>query len=234
MPFNVEAAKRVQELLRLRVRFSPLPPLKTVGGLDVAYSGDLAYGVAVVVRLPSLQVVDSACSITKNVVPYVPTFLAFRELTPMLRAYFKLKTEPDVVLVDGHGVAHPRRFGIASHIGVVLKKPTIGVAKSRLYGVERGDAVLDPATGEVLARVVKCGRKKYVSVGSYVTLDDAVELVKRLCVGGDVYPLKVADDLTKKLRREKPERFDQWGEAAVCGLFPPDPTREPPETSPGR
>jgi deoxyribonuclease V len=228
MPLNVEAAKRVQELLRLRVRFSPLPPLKTVGGLDVAYSGDLAYGVAVVVRLPSLQVVDSACSITKNVVPYVPTFLAFRELTPMLRAYFKLKTEPDVVLVDGHGVAHPRRFGIASHIGVVLKKPTIGVAKSRLYGVERGDAVLDPATGEVLARVVKCGGKKYVSVGSYVTLDDAVELVKRLCVGGDVYPLKVADDLTKKLRREKPERFDQWGEAAVCGLFPPDPkTRSP-------
>jgi len=220
MPLNVEAAKRVQELLRLRVRFSPLPPLETVGGLDVAYSGDLAYGVAVVVRLPSLQVVDSACSITKNVVPYVPTFLAFRELTPMLRAYFRLKTEPDVILVDGHGVAHPRRFGIASHIGVVLKKPTIGVAKSKLYGEERGDAVFDPATGEALAQVVRCGGKKYVSVGSYATLEDSVELVKRLCKSGDIYPLMVAHNLTQRLRHVKPEMFDQWGEATRCELPP--------------
>jgi deoxyribonuclease V len=220
MPFNVEAAKRVQELLRLRVSFSPLPPLETVGGLDVAYSGDLAYGVAVVVRLPSLQVVDSACSITKNVVPYVPTFLAFRELTPMLRAYFKLKTKPDVILVDGHGVAHPRRFGIASHIGVVLRKPTIGVAKSRLYGEERDDAVYDPATGEVLARIIRCGGKKYVSVGSYTTLEDSVELVKRLCKDGDVYPLQVAHNFTKRLRHVRPEMFDQWGEATTCELPP--------------
>jgi len=218
MPLNVEVARRIQELLRAQVRFSPLPPPNAVGSLDVAYSGGLAYGVAVVVRLPSLQVVDAACSITKNVIPYVPTFLAFRELTPMLRAYFKLRVKPDVILVDGHGVAHPRRFGIACHIGVVLRMPTIGVAKSRLYGEERGDVVLDPATGEVLAWVVKCGGKKYVSVGSYATLEDAVELVKRLCVGGNVYPLKVADNLTKKLRREKPEVFDQWGEAPVCGL----------------
>jgi Endonuclease V (EC 3.1.21.-) len=220
MPLNVEVARRIQELLRAQVRFSPLPPPNTVGGLDVAYSGGLAYGVAVVIRLPSLQVVDAACSITKNVIPYVPTFLAFRELTPMLRAYFKLRVKPEVILVDGHGVAHPRRFGIASHIGVVLKKPTIGVAKSRLYGVERGNVVLDPTTGEVLGRVVNCGGKKYVSVGSYVTLEDAVELVKRLCIGGDIHPLKVADDLTKRLRHEKPEAFDQWGEAPVCGLFP--------------
>jgi deoxyribonuclease V len=154
------------------------------------------------------------------VVPYVPTFLAFRELTPMLRAYFRLKTEPDVILVDGHGVAHPRRFGIASHIGVVLKKPTIGVAKSKLYGEERGDAVFDPATGEVLAQVIRCGGKKYVSVGSYATLEDSVELVKRLCKSGDIYPLMVAHNLTQRLRHVKPEMFDQWGEATRCELPP--------------
>jgi deoxyribonuclease V len=138
----------------------------------------------------------------------------------MLRAYFKLKTEPDAILVDGHGVAHPRRFGIASHIGVVLKKPTIGVAKSRLYGEERDDAVFDPATGEVLAQVVRCGGKKYVSVGSYATLEDSVELVKRLCKSGDVYPIRVAHNLTQRLRRVRPETFDQWGEATSCEVPP--------------
>jgi Endonuclease V (EC 3.1.21.-) len=190
----------------------------------VAYSNDLAYGAAVVVQLPSLQIIDVACSVTKSVVPYVPTFLAFRELTPMLRAYFKLRIKPDVILVDGHGVAHPRKFGIASHIGVVLKRPAIGVAKSRLYGEEKGDVVIDPVTGEVLAKIVKCGKKRYVSVGSYVTLEDAVELVKRLCIGGDVYPLKAAHSLTQRLRRKRPEAFDPWGEALDCNnLLPPRP-----------
>lgn len=201
MPFNAEAARRVQERLAKLVVFSPIPKVEAVAGLDVAYRGDVAYGAAAVVKLPTLEVVDVACSVNKAVVPYVPTYLAFRELTPMLRAYFKLRVKPDVILVDGHGVAHPRRFGIASHIGVVLKKPTIGVAKSRLYGVEEGGRVLDPSTGEVLAQVVKCGGKKYVSVGSYVTLEDAVRIVEALCKKGDVYPLRVAHEITQKIKK---------------------------------
>ncbi|ABP51882.1 MAG: endonuclease V [Pyrobaculum arsenaticum] len=201
MPFNAEAARRVQERLAKLVVFAPIPKAETVAGLDVAYSGDVAYGAAVVVKMPALEVVDVACSVSKAVVPYVPTYLAFRELSPMLRAYFKLRVKPDIILVDGHGVAHPRRFGIASHIGVVLKKPTIGVAKSRLYGVEEGGCVLDPSTGEVLAQVVKCGGKKYVSVGSYATLEDAVRIVETLCKKGDVYPLRAAHEITQKIKK---------------------------------
>ncbi|ACB40895.1 endonuclease V [Pyrobaculum neutrophilum] len=215
MPLNTEVARKIQELLAKRVTAAPLPSYNTVCGLDVAYSGDVAYGAAVVVDVRSLAVTEAACAATKNLVPYVPTFLAFRELTPMLRAYVKLRYQPDVVLVDGHGVAHPRRFGIASHIGVVLKRPTVGVAKSRLYGVERGDAVYDPETGEVIARVLRCGGKRYVSVGSHVTLEDAAALVQRLCIGGDVYPLRLAHDLTQRLKRVRPSSFDQWGEGRI-------------------
>ncbi|ABL87864.1 Endonuclease V [Pyrobaculum islandicum DSM 4184] len=215
MPLNTEAAKRIQEVLANNIVFSPLPPPETVAGLDVAYSGDLAYGVAVVVQLSTLQVIDIACAIVKSVVPYIPTFLAFRELTPMLRAYIKLRVKPDVILVDGHGIAHPRKFGIASHIGVVLKKPTVGVAKSRLYGEEQRDVVTDPLTGEVIAKVVRCGGKKYVSVGSYITLEDAVKLVEKLCINKDVYPLRLAHNMSQKLKQKKPHVFDQWGEAPV-------------------
>ena len=200
-PINIEAARRIQERLARQVTYAPLPPVETVAGLDVAYSGSLAFGAAVVVKRTTLEVVETACSVSRIVVRYVPTFLAFRELTPMLRAYIKLKSKPDVILVDGHGVAHPRRFGIASHIGVVLKKPTIGVAKSRLYGEEVGDKLVDPATGEVLALIIKCGGKKYVSVGSYATLDEAAGLVAQLCKSGDVYPLRLAHELANKLKK---------------------------------
>jgi len=216
MPLNIEAARRVQERLAGRVLFLPLPPVEIVAGLDVAYVGDTALGAAVAVRLADLSVADRACSVTKSVVPYVPTFLAFRELTPMLRAYMKLRAKPDVILVDGHGVAHPRRFGIASHLGVVLGKPTIGVAKSRLYGVEKGDVVVDPETGEVLAKVVNCGGKRYVSVGSHATLSDAVRLVEDLCRGGNIYPLKAAHDLTqamKKAWRRGALSHDEYGDS---------------------
>ena len=211
---NLDAAKRVQEFLRTQVVTSPAPVVNTVGGLDVAYSGGLAYGAAVTVAVSSLKLLDSAVSISRVVIPYVPTYLAFRELTPMIRAYFKRVHKPDVILVDGHGVAHPRKFGIAAHIGVVLKKPTIGVAKSRLYGVESGESILDPATGEVLGKVVTCGeRKLYISVGSYITLEDAYRLVQRLCVGGAVVPIQMAHELSKKAKAIKPRRFDAWGEA---------------------
>ncbi|MCC6019823.1 MAG: endonuclease V [Thermoproteaceae archaeon] len=216
MPLNLEAARRVQEALALRVRAVPLARVSTVAGLDVAYRDGLAFSAAVVVEIPGTRVVETAHSISKCAVPYVPTFLAFRELTPMLRAYMKLRQKPDVLLVDGHGIAHPRRLGIASHIGVVLNKPAIGVAKSRLYGVESGSAVLDPLTGEIIARIVTCGgRRRYVSIGSGVALDDAVRLVEMLCVGGDVLPLRLAHDAASRLKRARPAAFDQWGEAVA-------------------
>lgn len=222
MPLNIEAAKEIQLRLAKQVEFRKLGNVNTVAGLDVAYQGDVAYAAAVVVDAGQMRVVERSCAVIKTRIPYVPTFLAFREITPMVKAYLKLRQVPDVILVDGHGVAHPRRFGIASHIGVVLKKPTIGVAKALLYGVEKSDAVYDPHTGEVLAKIVNCRGKKYVSVGSYATLEDAESLVKKLCTDRGVLPLALAHDSTQKLKRRKVSKFNQWGEA-----LPDDENRHP-------
>lgn len=213
MPLNIEAAREIQQRLARHVEFRKLGKVDTVAGLDVAYRGDVAYAAAVVVDIHQMREVAKSCVITKTKIPYVPTYLAFREITPMVKAYLKLRHEPDAILVDGHGVAHPRKFGIASHIAVVLKKPTIGVAKTLLYGVEKLDEVRDPHTGEVLAKIVKCKGKKYVSVGSYATLEDAENLVKKLCTERGVLPLALAHETTQRLKTKKVADFNQWGEA---------------------
>lgn len=213
MPLNIEKAKLIQLQLAKKVEFRKVEKIEKVAGLDVAYRKGLAYGAVVVIDVETKEVVDAACVIVKDVVPYVPTYLAFREITPSIRAYLKLREEPDVIMVDGHGIAHPRRFGIAAHIGVVLKKPTIGVAKSLLYGLEIDNAVLDPNSREVLARVIYCRGKKYVSVGSYITLEEAVELTERLCTREGVLPLTLAHRTTQRLKNISISKFDQWGEA---------------------
>lgn len=123
MPLNIEKAKLIQLQLAKKVEFRKVEKIEKVAGLDVAYRKGLAYGAVVVIDVETKEVVDAACVIVKDVVPYVPTYLAFREITPSIRAYLKLREEPDVIMVDGHGIAHPRRFGIAAHIGVVLKSP---------------------------------------------------------------------------------------------------------------
>jgi deoxyribonuclease V len=140
----------------------------------------------VVLELPSLRVVESGSVVDRARFPYVPGLLSFRELPPLLGAFRKLRTTPDVVIVDGQGVAHPRRCGIASHLGLVLDLPTIGCAKSRLIGDHRepgrrrGSACDLLDDGEVIGRVVRTRdgvAPLYVSVGHKIPLDDAVALV---------------------------------------------------------
>ncbi|MCX7887954.1 MAG: endonuclease V, partial [Verrucomicrobiae bacterium] len=114
----------------------PLPPKPSVAGADVAYDkhSDRLFAAVVVLRLPELAVVEQATVCDRVRFPYVPGLLSFREAPALLKCFRQLRQRPDVVLVDGHGVAHPRRFGIASHLGVLLDVPTIGCAKSILVG----------------------------------------------------------------------------------------------------
>jgi len=114
-------------------------------------------------------------------------------------------------LVDGHGVSHPYGLGIASHIGVLIKKPTIGCAKSRLYGEERGDVLVDE--GRIIGAVVKCGRPLYVSVGNMITLEDSVALVKKFCEGNMPLPTALAHRYANIAKRSGHGEFDKWGEA---------------------
>jgi len=160
--------------------------LRTVAGVDVAYLGDVGVGAAVTLDYESLTILESAIAVCQVTVPYIPTLLAFRELPPSLAAIRRLKTQPDVFLVDAHGWAHPYRCGFASYLGLALGKPTVGVAKSRLIGeplqVDGQTFLTDK--GEVIAAVVAAkplAKPIYISVGHMVSLQTAVEIVKHLC-----------------------------------------------------
>ena len=120
----------------------------------------------------------------------------------MARTVQRLSYAPDVVLVDGHGVAHPRRFGLACHVGIILDKPTIGVAKTRFYGSESDDTLLD-TSGNIIARILytPSGKPYYVSVGHKATLEDAAAVVKRCMGEHGPYPLQLAHRRTQEIHK---------------------------------
>ena len=134
--FSLEKAHRTQICLSKKIILEDRLPkqVKMVAGVDVSYVGELGIGAAVVLDYESLMLLESEVAICHVRMPYIPTLLSFREIPPAMAAIKKLKIQPDVFLVDAHGYAHPYRCGFASHLGLALGKPTIGVAKSRLIG----------------------------------------------------------------------------------------------------
>jgi len=185
--FSVKKARAAQQLLSKQVICKDNLPktIKYVGGVDVAYSGDISIGAVTVIDFNSLALIESETVCCKTKFPYIPTLLSFREVSPAVLAIRKLQTQPDVFLVDGQGIAHPRRFGFASHLGLVMDKPTIGVAKSLLCGeVGRfNEKNWAPITdkGDVIGAAVATFRGEkpiYVSVGHKISLDRAIAIVK--------------------------------------------------------
>lgn len=185
----------LQKELKEQVRLVPLEKLPTlVGGADVSMNRFAKKGFAGFVTLsyPALELVDHAVVKDTIPMPYIPGLLSFREIPMLVKAWEKLKVKPDVLVVDGIGIAHPRRLGIASHLGLMLGIPTIGCAKSVLTGVyeEPSDdpgstsPLTDPKTGEVIGMALRTkSRVKpvFVSPGHLITLEESVELV-RSCV----------------------------------------------------
>lgn len=191
----------------------PEPAVRFVAGCDVAFekARDRAVGAVVVLRYPGLDVVERVVVESPIAFPYVPGLLSFRETPLLVRAFEQLEHAPDLVMVDGHGYAHPRRFGIACHIGVLLGVPTIGVAKSRLVGDEaavaapRGSRADLIDAGEVIGRLVRTRdgvRPLYVSVGHQIGLDAAERWVLRCARGFRLpEPTRLADRLAGDAKR---------------------------------
>lgn len=210
MGLLVPVARRVQERLAKRVKESDdlvLPP-RTVCGLDVSYHGETAIGAAVLLSYPDLTQVDHAITACRVTVPYVPTYLSFREYAPISLAYRSLSSKPDVCFVDAHGRSHPRRLGAASHFGVLRDVPTIGVAKGILCGEPRQDANAQPVLvdqDEVIGAVVvtKPGAKPvYVSVGHRIALKTAVQLTQRCATNHRLpEPIRLAHSLVTQTRQ---------------------------------
>ncbi|MGM1062117.1 endonuclease V [Saccharothrix sp. Mg75] len=188
-----EEAVAEQERLRPLVvtRTDPDLVVRHVAGLDVSYADDDRLAAAVVVLdADSLATVDTAVVRGKADFPYVPGLFAFRELPSLLGALEKLSVRPDLLVCDGQGLAHPRRFGLACHLGVLTDLPSVGVAKTPMGpfdppGEERGAARDLVDDGEVVGRALRtrAGVKPvFVSVGHRIDLDRACAEVLRLCL----------------------------------------------------
>jgi deoxyribonuclease V len=188
---SVREAREWQEKLRGRVsEHCAVEPgnVKRVAGTDISYLRErrLALGVAVLLEYPSLRVLEEKTSAVEVGFPYVPGLLSFRELPALFPALESLREDPDLIFADGQGLAHPRGFGLASHLGVLTGIPTIGCAKSRLIGehLEPGPEVGDweplfyegKRVGAVL-RTRRGVKPLYVSVGHLVDLSTSIQMV---------------------------------------------------------
>lgn len=211
------AAIALQRELAARVEVAPFAaPIRTVAGLDAAFTrdGERCIGGVVLWDVAARAVVEAHVATRELRFPYVPGLLSFREAPVLLAALAKLRVIPDALMCDGHGFAHPRRFGIACHVGILTGIPTVGCAKSRLVGTHRDPGRRRGARtrlrdrGEVIGSVLRTRddtRPVYVSVGHRIDQASAEHLVLRCAIGYRLpEPTRLADRLVARCKAGEP------------------------------
>lgn len=186
-----EAFVLQRELALKVVRKDKIGEIKLVAGVDVAYQkdGDRLVAAVVILDAETLEIVETATAEDIERFPYIPGLFSFRELPPLIKAFAKLQHTPDLVVCDGQGLAHPRRFGLACHLGVIFDVPTVGCGKTRLLGehqepdTTRGAVAPLVDHSEVIGNVLRTQTNVnpiYVSIGHRVSLTTACEWVLKL------------------------------------------------------
>jgi len=203
----------IQEALRTRIRLRDTFAITDViAGADMSIDGDWGYGGVITYTFPRLEEIERRSVRMKLTFPYVPGLLAFREAPVLLAALALLSTEPDLLLFDGQGIAHGRRMGIATHMGILLNKPTIGCAKSRLVGTfeepgaDRG--CYEPLVhgGENVGAVLRTRKQVrpiFVSPGTGISLNTSINIVMRCLDGYRIpKPTREADHYVGSIKRK--------------------------------
>ncbi len=209
---DIIQAEKIQNRLRQKLQISPLgKKVEIVAGVDAAFGENLVIGTACLFSFPDLKFIEEAWSLKKLSFPYIPGYLSFREAPALIAALKKLKIKPDLVLVDGQGIAHPRRMGIASYLGVLGNVPAIGCAKSRLVGlfqepgINKGDwspLRLDQDIVGAVLRTRQGIKPIFISPGHQIDLADSLKIVlESLTVFRIPEPLRRADHLSRKIKQ---------------------------------
>lgn len=215
-PWDVspEEAIKIQNEMRNLVKIETLQTqIRYIAGADISFDkgSNIVYAGIVVLKFPELEEVDRSLLITEVNFPYIPGLLSFRESPALIKAWEKIKIIPDVVIIDGQGIAHPRRFGIASHFGVLIDKPTIGCAKSLLVGrykepdEKAGSHSYLYDSGEIIGVVLRTRdntQPVFVSIGHKITLDESIKIIMQSIRGYRIpEPTRQAHMLVNALRR---------------------------------
>ncbi|MCD6428090.1 MAG: endonuclease V [Desulfurococcales archaeon] len=206
--FSAARATKLQRLLAEKIVYEGnVGRLNTIIGLDLAYVGNIGIAVATLLTYPDLKLKEYAVVIGEVNIPYVPGLLAFREAPLMFKAYDKLGADADLIVVDGHGITHPRKLGIASHIGLVLDKPSIGAAKKILTGkviVRNGREylVVDGVIGALVLRPTGGKRAIFLSIGHKISIAELERIAPTLFKNSHYLPepTYVADKISKQVR----------------------------------
>ncbi len=208
---------QIQRELAKKVVLKPLEnPIKIVAGIDISVEKHTNFGYcATVVLDENLNTIEEKSHTEKVQMPYIPGLLSFRELPLIEKCFGKIKSKPDLVFIDGQGIAHPRNFGIASHFGVVFNIPTIGCAKSLLVGeysepdTPKGSFTQLIYKNSIVGAVLRTKtdtKPIFVSPGNLITLEQAIKITMKYTGKYRIpEPTRRADILSKKLRREKNE-----------------------------
>jgi deoxyribonuclease V len=209
----LEKLRREQEKLAAKVSLvDGFDDVRMLGGIDVAYEGNDAYAACVILDAEKMKIVEERKLSGKVTFPYVSTYLSYRELPMIKKIFTRLKNKPDVLMVDGNGILHPRRLGVASHAGIELGVPTIGVAKRLLMGrlgkvpKKIGDFASIIHKGEVIGMALKTTKSDnyvYVSPGHRVSMKSALELSRKLCFHRIPETIRRAHRMATELRRER-------------------------------
>jgi deoxyribonuclease V len=212
---DASAAVALQKQLAKQLNVSqPLQDAELIGAADVSYNrfSPIFYAVVLVLRKSDWSLVEMQHAIGESPFPYVPGLLSFREAPILLEAFAKVQQTPDVVMIDGQGIAHPRRLGIASHLGLFLDVPTVGCGKTRLCGTydepgpDPGDRAPLIHHGDVIGTVLRTKRRTkplFISPGNRIDMESSIRLVLECCNGyRQPEPTRLAHQHVNELRRK--------------------------------
>ncbi len=196
------------KLAKKVIRTDDFESINTIAGCDISYSYDKAIYSICVMDYPSFELKEIKFKAAKPDFPYLPTYLGYRETPGLVELYSELETEPDLILVAGNGILHPRSLGLASHLGLLLDKPTIGVSKKQLCGEINGEEILKDK--EIVGKIFHTkenAKNIFVSQGHRISLKTSIEIIKK-CLTGHKMPEplhqahKYASKNKKKLKKE--------------------------------